>query len=81
MEMAAQQAPVVFDKALADRGFWINRFCMGSMDEATRQAFKRDEVGYLARFPLSSEQTAPPLPCARVVHGRGPPAARAKSRP
>ena len=56
MEMTARQAPVVFDMELADRGFWINRFCMGLMDETNREAFKRDEAGYLARFPLSSGQ-------------------------
>jgi protocatechuate 4,5-dioxygenase, alpha chain len=57
MEMTAQHAPVVFNMELADKGFWINRFCMGLMDAANREAFKRDEAGYLARFPLSSGQT------------------------
>ena len=55
--MNAQQAPVLFDMESADRGFWINRFCMSLMEEAHREAFKRDEAAYLTRFPLSSEQT------------------------
>lgn len=54
--MHAQQAPVLFDMDLADRGFWINRFCMSLMEVANRAAFKQDEAGYLERFPLSSEQ-------------------------
>lgn len=56
--MHAQQAPVLFDMDMADRGFWINRFCMGLMEDANRKAFKQDEAAYLGRFPLSTEQTA-----------------------
>ena len=49
-------APVIFDIEQADKGFWINKFCMSLMDERNRAEFRQDEAAYLARFPLPPEQ-------------------------
>jgi protocatechuate 4,5-dioxygenase, alpha chain len=46
----------VFDAERSRQGYGVNMFCMSLMKEGNRKAFKADEAGYLANYPLSSEQ-------------------------
>jgi protocatechuate 4,5-dioxygenase alpha chain len=46
----------IFDAVQSRRGFHLNQFCMSLMQPASREAFKADEAGYLARFPMTEEQ-------------------------
>ena len=46
----------VFDAVQSRRGFHLNQFCMSLMKAANRAAFKADEAGYLAGFPMSDAQ-------------------------
>ncbi|MFA7506188.1 MAG: protocatechuate 4,5-dioxygenase subunit alpha [Burkholderiaceae bacterium] len=46
----------VFDAMQSRRGFHLNQFCMSLMKQANREAFKADEAGYLAGFPMSEAQ-------------------------
>jgi protocatechuate 4,5-dioxygenase alpha chain len=46
----------VFDAERSRQGYGVNMFCMSLMKEDNRKAFKTDEAGYLANYPLSSEQ-------------------------
>lgn len=47
---------VVFDATQSRIGFHLNQFCMSLMQADNRAAFKADEAGYLARFPMTQEQ-------------------------
>ncbi|MBR9791476.1 MAG: protocatechuate 4,5-dioxygenase subunit alpha [Gammaproteobacteria bacterium] len=46
----------VFDSSQARKGYHLNQFCMSLMKAQNRQAFKADEAGYLAHWPMSDEQ-------------------------
>ena len=46
----------VFDAVQSRRGFHLNQFCMSLMKAANRAAFKADEAGYLAGFPMTEAQ-------------------------
>ena len=47
---------IVFDAARSRQGYHLNMFCMSLMKAENRTAFKADEVGYLAAYPLSEAQ-------------------------
>src|SRR5437016_14261268 len=47
---------VVFDAERSRQGYGVNMFCMSLMKEENRKAFKADEPGYLAAYPLSGDQ-------------------------
>jgi protocatechuate 4,5-dioxygenase alpha chain len=46
----------VFDATQSRLGYHLNMFCMSLMKADNRAAFKADEAGYLARYPMSEEQ-------------------------
>jgi protocatechuate 4,5-dioxygenase alpha chain len=46
----------VFDATQSRLGYHLNMFCMSLMKADNRAAFKVDEAGYLARYPMSAEQ-------------------------
>ena len=46
----------VFDATQSRLGYHLNMFCMSLMKADNRAAFKADEAGYLARYPMSAEQ-------------------------
>jgi protocatechuate 4,5-dioxygenase alpha chain len=46
----------VFDAKRSRQGYHLNMFCMSLMKAENREAFKRDEAGYLKQFPLSPAQ-------------------------
>jgi protocatechuate 4,5-dioxygenase alpha chain len=46
----------VFDARRSRRGYPLNRFLMSLNDSANREAFRDDEVGYLDRFGLDTDQ-------------------------
>lgn len=46
----------VFTAARARKGYWLNQFCMSLMKEENREAFRKDEAGYLEKFPMTAEQ-------------------------
>lgn len=46
----------VFDAEQSRKGYHLNMFCMSLRGAANREAFKADEAGYLARFPMTPEQ-------------------------
>jgi protocatechuate 4,5-dioxygenase alpha chain len=48
----------IFDGDAAQRGYALNRMCFSFNDEANREAFRRDEDAYCARFGLTPEQRA-----------------------
>lgn len=48
----------LFDRDRGTLGFELNRMAMGLMDPVNREAFRRDEAGYLDRFDLTAEQRA-----------------------
>jgi protocatechuate 4,5-dioxygenase alpha chain len=47
---------VVFDATQSRLGFHLNQFCMSLMKAENRAAFKADERGYLARWPMTEAQ-------------------------
>ena len=47
---------VVFDATQSRLGYHLNQFCMSLMKPENRAAFKADERGYLAKWPMSEEQ-------------------------
>ncbi len=49
---------VVFDADRSRRGYWLNQFCMSLMKAENRAAFKADERGTLAGWPMTDEQRA-----------------------
>jgi protocatechuate 4,5-dioxygenase alpha chain len=46
----------VFDADRSRRGYQLNMFCMSLMKPENREAFRADEAGYLAKFPMTPEQ-------------------------
>jgi protocatechuate 4,5-dioxygenase, alpha chain len=46
----------VFDGALAQKGYALNKMCYSFNSADNREAFKRDEDAYCAKFGLSHEQ-------------------------
>ena len=48
----------VFDLRLSLRGKRLNRMCAALCSPAERDAFKRDEDAYMARFQLTDEEKA-----------------------
>jgi protocatechuate 4,5-dioxygenase alpha chain len=48
----------VFDAEQSRLGYHLNMFCMSLMKAENRAAFKADEAGYLARYPMTPEQGA-----------------------
>jgi protocatechuate 4,5-dioxygenase alpha subunit len=48
----------IFDLRLSRRGFRLNKMCASLCTPENREAFKRDEEGYMARFALSEEEKA-----------------------
>jgi protocatechuate 4,5-dioxygenase alpha chain len=48
----------VFDAEQSRLGYHLNMFCMSLMKAENRAAFKADEAGYLARYPMTPEQRA-----------------------
>lgn len=46
----------IFDGAQAQKGYALNRMCFSFNDAANREAFRRDEDAYCARFGLNAEQ-------------------------
>jgi protocatechuate 4,5-dioxygenase, alpha chain len=46
----------VFDLAMSARGYRINKMCNALAEAAHRDAFKRDEEAFMARFGLSEEE-------------------------
>jgi protocatechuate 4,5-dioxygenase alpha chain len=46
----------LFNAQRSRLGYHLNMFCMSLMKDENRKAFKADERGYLAKFPMSEEQ-------------------------
>jgi protocatechuate 4,5-dioxygenase, alpha chain len=46
----------VFDGRRSRQGYHLNMFCMTLNDPSNRDAFHKDEAGYLERFALTPEQ-------------------------
>jgi len=55
-EYADIPGTTVFDAQRSRQGYWLNQFCMSLMKADNRAAFKADEAGYLARFPMTDAQ-------------------------
>lgn len=47
---------ILFDGAMARRGYALNAMCFSFNDAAARAAFRNDEEAYCSRFGLTSEQ-------------------------
>lgn len=47
---------VLFDADRSRRGYQLNMFCMSLMKAENRDAFRADQVGYMAQFPMTAEQ-------------------------
>jgi protocatechuate 4,5-dioxygenase alpha chain len=47
---------ILFDAERSRQGYHLNMFCMSLMKDENRQAFRADERGYLAKFPMTPEQ-------------------------
>jgi protocatechuate 4,5-dioxygenase alpha chain len=48
---------ILFDAERSRQGYHLNMFCMSLMKAENRDAFRDDEAAYLARFPMTPEQT------------------------
>ncbi|MEJ0025051.1 MAG: protocatechuate 4,5-dioxygenase subunit alpha [Rhizomicrobium sp.] len=48
----------LFDGAMAQKGYALNRMCFSFNDAANRAAFLKDEDAYCAKFGLGEEQRA-----------------------
>jgi protocatechuate 4,5-dioxygenase alpha subunit len=46
----------IFDLRKSRRGYRLNKMCGSLCDPKNREAFKRDEEAYMARFSLSEEE-------------------------
>ncbi|HWM45235.1 MAG TPA: protocatechuate 3,4-dioxygenase [Burkholderiales bacterium] len=46
----------IFDLRLSRRGLRLNRMCAALCSPAEREAFKRDEEGFMSRFDLSETE-------------------------
>jgi protocatechuate 4,5-dioxygenase alpha chain len=47
---------IVFDGRKAVRGYALNKMCFSFNSAASREAFRRDEDGYCAKYNLTPEQ-------------------------
>lgn len=47
---------IVFDGNQSRKGYHLNQFCMSLMKPQNREAFRADEAGYLAKWPMTQEQ-------------------------
>lgn len=47
---------ILFDGDQARKGYALNRMCYSFNDAANREAFRRDEDAYCARYGLNAEQ-------------------------
>lgn len=47
---------IVFDSAVARRGYWLNQFCMSLMKKENRERFKAGEQAYLDEWAMTEEQ-------------------------
>ncbi len=47
---------LLFNAERSRKGYHLNMFCMSLMKPENREAFRADERGYLARFPMTDEQ-------------------------
>jgi protocatechuate 4,5-dioxygenase alpha chain len=58
MGIAVKQIPdtTIFDLRASRRGLRLNRMCGSLCSPENREAFKRDEEAYMARFGLSAEE-------------------------
>lgn len=48
----------IFDLRASQRGYRLNKMCGSLCSPANREAFKKDEEGYMSRFSLSEEEKA-----------------------
>ena len=48
---------ILFDAERSRQGYHLNMFCMSLMKAENRDAFRADEPAYLAKFPMTPEQT------------------------
>lgn len=48
---------ILFDANRSRQGYHLNMFCMSLMKAENRDAFRADERAYLAKFPMTPEQT------------------------
>ncbi len=46
----------LFNAQRSRQGYHLNMFCMSLMKAENREAFKKDERGYLAKFPMTEAQ-------------------------
>ncbi len=46
----------LFDAQRARQGYHVNMFCMSLMKAENREAFKKDEKAYLAKWPMTQAQ-------------------------
>ncbi len=49
---------IVFDSAVARRGYWLNQFCMSLKLAENRERFRADERAYVDEWSMSEEQKA-----------------------
>ena len=47
---------IVFDADQSRRGYHLNQFCISMRLQKNREAFNKDEDGYLDQFPMTDEQ-------------------------
>jgi protocatechuate 4,5-dioxygenase, alpha chain len=48
----------VFDGAMAQKGYALNKMCFSFNDAANRAAFKADEEAYMRKYGLNQQQAA-----------------------
>lgn len=46
----------IFDGTQARKGYALNRMCFSFNEAANREAFRRDEEGYMRKYALNEEQ-------------------------
>ena len=56
MSYAPIPGTAIFDGKLAAKGYALNRMCFSFNEAENREAFRRDEEAYCARFGLTEEQ-------------------------
>jgi protocatechuate 4,5-dioxygenase alpha chain len=47
---------ILFDADRSRRGYQLNMFCMSLMKPENRDAFRADQMTYMAQFPMTTEQ-------------------------
>ena len=58
MALRAIKDTSIFDLRLSRRGYRLNRMCAALCSPAEREAFKRDEDAFMARFGLTDQEKA-----------------------